>query len=225
LAQIHANLEGVDYIFLDEVSMLSCRDLYQISAQCAKAKGEPNKPFGGINFIFAGDFAQLPPAINATPLYSGQFSDRVNAGQTINQQETAIGKALWHQVTTVVILQENTRQQFQSEKDSKFRKALENMRYKACTHDDIQFLQSRIAGKCPNDPKLAQKRFRNVSVITALNTQKDMINQLGCQRFATENNQVLTSFYSIDKWKDTDVHQTTDKNNYKKHKTKLNDPV
>jgi hypothetical protein len=37
LAQIRANLDGVDYIFIDEVSMISCRDLYKISAQCAKA--------------------------------------------------------------------------------------------------------------------------------------------------------------------------------------------
>jgi hypothetical protein len=141
LAQVHVNLEGVDYIFLDEVLMLSCRDLYRISVQCAKAKGEPNEPFGGINFIFAGDFAQLPPAMNAIPLYSKQFTNHLDAGQTINQQETAIGMALWHQVTTVVILWENMRQRFQSEEDSKFTKALENMRYKACTPDDIQFPQ------------------------------------------------------------------------------------
>jgi hypothetical protein len=48
LAQIRANLEGIDYIFLDEVSMLSCRDLYKISCQCAKARGEHNKPFSRV---------------------------------------------------------------------------------------------------------------------------------------------------------------------------------
>src|SRR5258705_8929614 len=30
LAQIRAKLDGVDYIFLDEVSMLSCHDMYKI---------------------------------------------------------------------------------------------------------------------------------------------------------------------------------------------------
>ena len=40
--------------------------------------------------------------------------------QTIEKQEASIGKALWHQVTTVVIL-------------------WENMRYKACTSEDIVF--------------------------------------------------------------------------------------
>jgi hypothetical protein len=51
---------------------------------------------------------------------------------------------------------------------------------------------------------LAQKRFRNVSIITARNAQKDRINELGCERFAAENNQTLTSFYSIDRWKNPD---------------------
>ena len=88
--------------------------------------------------------------------------------------------------------------------DSKLRMALENMRYKSCTPQDIEFLRMLIAGRGPNDPKLAQKRFRNVSIITALNAQKDKINELGCRRFATENHQTLTSFYSIDKWRDPD---------------------
>ena len=48
--------------------------------------------------------------------------------------------------------------------DVKLRVALENMRYKACTLDDIDVSKSRIAGKGPDDPKLAQKRFRNILV-------------------------------------------------------------
>jgi hypothetical protein len=93
------------------------------------------------------------------------------------------------------------RQALQSEEDSMLRTALENMRYKSCTPDDIVFLRTRIAGKGPDDPKLAQKDFRNVSIITARNSQRDKLNELGCERFAAENNQTLHSFYSIDKWR------------------------
>jgi hypothetical protein len=53
------------------------------------------------------------------------------------------------------------------------------MRYAACTPEDIKFLKTRIAGRCPGQPKLADKTFRNVSIITALNAQKDRINELG----------------------------------------------
>jgi len=222
LAQIRAKLDGVDYIFLDEVSMLSCRDMYNVSSQCAKARGEHNEPFGGINFIFAGDFAQLPPAVSGFPLYSGTVGTQVDSGQRVDGQESAIGKALWHQVTTVVILRQNMRQDKQSPEDTNMRTALENMRYKACTSEDIVFLRTRIAGKGSDQPKLAQKRFRNVSIITARNAQKDRINELGCERFAAENNQTLTSFYSIDRWKN---HDGDGKRSRGRPKKKLLDPV
>jgi len=127
LAQIRVNLEGVNYIFLDEVSMVSCRDIYKISAQCAKALNEYNKPFGGLYFIFSGDFAQLPPAMSGAPLYSGNVDTQICSSQSLEQQEAAIGKALWHQVTTVVILRQNMRQKSQTKEDSMLRTALENM--------------------------------------------------------------------------------------------------
>jgi hypothetical protein len=44
------------------------------------------------------------------------------------------------------------------------------------------------------------KELRNVSIITALNAQKDRINELGSARFATETGQTLTHFYSIDRF-------------------------
>ncbi|KAF5367552.1 hypothetical protein D9758_003832 [Tetrapyrgos nigripes] len=79
------NLDGVKYIFIDEIS------------------GNHSSGFGGYSVIFAGDFAQLPPVGEET------------------------GKALWHQVTHVVILRKNMQQQAQSLEDLNFRLALENM--------------------------------------------------------------------------------------------------
>ena len=109
LAQVKSRLIGVEYVFFDEVSMLSCRDLYRISARLAVVLGNAELPFGGMNMIFAGDFAQLPPAIGGetASLYSRTVGCRLNIRR---EQESAIGKALWHQTTTVVILRENMRQ-------------------------------------------------------------------------------------------------------------------
>ena len=87
---------------------------------------------------------------------------------TVRSQRFAIGKALWHQVTTVVILRQNMRQNTQSSEDACFRTALENMRYAQCTQDDIEFLKTRIASKNPGQPNISKKRFRNVSIITEL---------------------------------------------------------
>ncbi|KAF8239960.1 hypothetical protein L208DRAFT_1556261 [Tricholoma matsutake] len=48
LAQVKTKLQGVDYVFLDEVSMLSCRDIYLISAWLAQINNNPESPFGGL---------------------------------------------------------------------------------------------------------------------------------------------------------------------------------
>jgi hypothetical protein len=89
----------------------------------------------------------------------------------------------------------------QTPEDPKLRTALENMRYAACTPEDIIFLKPRIAGRRPEQPpKLSEKEFRNVSIITALNAQKDRINELGSIQFAAETGQTLTHFYSIDRF-------------------------
>ena len=125
LAKVRSRLDGVDYTFLDEVSMLSCHDMYKISVQLAKAFNEPNKPFGGMNFVFAGDFGQLPPVGGESiSLYSGNIGVNIYSGLSHYGQESAIGKALWHQVTTVVILRENMRQNYNLWKMQSFAKLL-----------------------------------------------------------------------------------------------------
>jgi hypothetical protein len=90
------------------------------------------------------------------------------------------------------------RQRTQSVNDAKFREALSNMRYKACTPADITFLKTLISSEMPGRSSVNEKQFRNVSIITNLNSQKDEINRLGSQRFAAETCQNLTHFYSID---------------------------
>ena len=90
------------------------------------------------------------------------------------------------------------RQNRQSDDDTKLRVALENMRYKACTPDDILFLRTRISCNVPGRPSICQESFRNVSIITGTNLHKDEINRLGALRFACETGQSLTNFFSED---------------------------
>ena len=67
MTKVRTRLDGVDYIFLDEVSMLSCHDLYNISAQLAKAFNEPNKPFGGLNITFLVIFLSCLLLVEESP--------------------------------------------------------------------------------------------------------------------------------------------------------------
>ena len=99
--------EGVDYFFIDEISMIGCQMLYQISKVLIEAKGI-SEPFGGINFIVAGDFAQLPP-VGETRLYT--FVNTSQTQRTTKRgQEVIFGNFLWLSINTVVILTESMRQ-------------------------------------------------------------------------------------------------------------------
>src|SRR3954452_10727383 len=125
--------------------MLAYHEMHKISFQVANALNVHYMPHGGMNLIFSGDFAQLPP-VGGSSLYSGQVGTQVDSALKPHLQETAHSKALWHQVTTTVILRENMRQKLQTKEDAKLRTALVNMKYGACTQEDIGFLRSRIAG-------------------------------------------------------------------------------
>ncbi|KAJ3917034.1 hypothetical protein F5877DRAFT_91440 [Lentinula edodes] len=146
--------------------------------------------------IFAGDFAQLPP-IGGEPVSLYSVRPEYDA-KSLNGHCAAIGKALWHQVTYVVILRKNMRNTGLSEADIKYRKALENMRYKSCTADDIRFLNTLVSSKAEGRPFIGSKPWRDAPIIVGQNNEKDEINRMGCIRFATETKQKLCNFYSDD---------------------------
>jgi predicted XRE-type DNA-binding protein len=171
--------------------------MYCISLRLSKILNVTDLPFGGMNMLFAGDFAQLPPAIGQE--HAALYSRTVGSKSTsLRDQKAAIGKALWHQVTTIVILRQNMRQKLQTKEDASLREALSNIRYKACTPSDIVFLRSRISSLLPGRPAITQDNFQDVSIITALNVHKDEINHLGSLRFGKETSQNLIDFFSED---------------------------
>ncbi|KAL1750006.1 hypothetical protein FB107DRAFT_224609, partial [Schizophyllum commune] len=193
--------------------------MYRISAHLAKALGRHELPFGGMNMIFAGDFAQLPP-VQGLRLYDRKDQTDVERKRmSLVVQMNIIGKAMWHQVTTVVILSENMRMRSATSEDRAMARALANMRYAACTPDDIDFLRSRVVGSNPCSPSLNDPKFRDVSIITAWNSEKDAFNELGAKRFAEDTGQELTSFYSCDKRASEDTIPAKKKNKKRRRKT------
>lgn len=93
--------EGVDYLFIDEVSMLGCSFLADINQALIWAKGKTSN-FGRINVIFAGDFCQLSP-VGQIRLFSSS-----NTGP--DRPKDHDGQMLWQLVDTVVILKQVMRQ-------------------------------------------------------------------------------------------------------------------
>ncbi|KAJ3477191.1 hypothetical protein NLI96_g10640 [Meripilus lineatus] len=95
LIKVKEDLAGVDLIFLDEISMVSCEDLYKISRRLTKAFPLTNEPFGGKSMIVAGDFRQLPPGSPFShPLYSGSIGV-IPDGVKGRLQRPVMGKSFW----------------------------------------------------------------------------------------------------------------------------------
>lgn len=221
LRNVRDQLKNVDYMFIDEISMVDCNHLYDISACLHHIFHNDGEPFGGKNMIFAADFTQLEPPGSGFSLFSAKVSSLRHSASSWRQQGASLGNAIWHQVTTVVILQQNMRQISQTTEDAKFRKLLENLHYKACTMADVNFLRGRIAGCGKGKPKLNDPNFRNVSMILSYNSHRDRINELGVTRFAKDTGQMLETFYSLDHYgspEDGTRHNKSKKNAEVKHK-------
>ncbi|OBZ78025.1 hypothetical protein A0H81_02091 [Grifola frondosa] len=223
LEKVRGRLQHVELVFIDEVSMISCSDLYKISAQLAKAFSEPTQAFGGKNIILAGDFAQLPPAgCGQLPLYTesiGSWSDAA----TVSAQKNAIGKSLWHAFTTVVILRQNMRQRGMSAEDIAFKHALSNLRYKSCTPDDLALLRGRVIRPSCSERTLDAPRFKDVSIITPRNAHRDAINAFNIDRFAADHGKPLHHFHSIDTY--APVHEGASVRKTQRRMASVADPI
>ena len=199
LAKVKSRLQGADYMLLDEISMVDLSSLYKISAQLCKVMGEHDKPFGGLNIIVAGDFAQLaPPGKGSKSLYNGQVGTNISTATHPQGQKNILGKVLWHHFTTVVLLRQNMRQNTSSEDDDRFRTMLENLRYKSCTKEDLSYLQSRTVTKA-NKSQLISAEFEDVPIITGRNVQRDKINLLCGNKYISEQGLLQHDFYSADR--------------------------
>ena len=73
--------------------MVLCSNKYKINFQLAKALNKFELPYGGLNMLFLGDFAQLPPVFGS-PLYSGTVGTQLMSCMTVQGQEAAVGKEL-----------------------------------------------------------------------------------------------------------------------------------
>ena len=181
--------DGVDYLFIDEVSMIGCNLLLSISRSLADAK-DKKIPFGGVNVIFAGDFAQLPP-VGQTKLYAHINTAKVN---TSSGQNAVFGKILWLSVNTVVMLTEVMRQS--GEQNARFVDLLSRLRDGRCTKTDYDLLCSRLIDNvCP---KWSEARWKNAPVIVPSNDVKDALNIRGTIAFAQQTGRQLHWYHAID---------------------------
>lgn len=183
--------EGVDYLFIDEVSMIGCKLLLQVSEALGMAKGNKSTPFGGVNVIFAGDFAQLPP-VGQSRLFSHLNTATVG---TKRGQDNVFGKLLWLSVRTVVLLVEVMRQS--GSENDRFVELLGRLRQGTCTRSDFDLLNTRVIGN--TTPDWSDPAWSGAPVIVSDNDVKDALNEKAAEAFAQQTGRELHWYYASDK--------------------------
>lgn len=176
--------KNVKYFIVDEVSMLSAVFLCQLSCRLQQAKGETNSPedipYGGVNMVFTGDFAQLRP-VKGSPLYSHRLLK--NPEMSLAQHTTGVnalkGVYLWRLVNSVVILRKNHRQH----EDPTYADILSRIRIGECaaalrngTANDNAILQSRLLHRLHISDPIYSATFQDAPIIVGRKRIRDILN-------------------------------------------------
>jgi len=177
---------GVDYLFIDEISMIGCNLLLQIHEALVDAKG-CTEPFGGINIIFAGDFAQLPP-VGQTKLFS-----RVKS----SKEPIIFGQLLWRSVTMVVMLTEQMRQA--GPDNQPFVELLSRLRDGRCSGEDYDLLNTRMLNTVLDGGD--RELWRDAPIVVYSNAIKDAINLQATLAFARRTGQQVNWYHAVDTYK------------------------
>ncbi|KAJ6592102.1 hypothetical protein DFH09DRAFT_894650, partial [Mycena vulgaris] len=155
--------------------MVGCSLLLQISQALNEAKGNV-APFGGVNVIFAGDFAQLTP-VGQTKLFAKIRTDTESAAGKKGQRDI-MGKLLWLSVNTVVMLKRIERVR---------RKRNEAMKF-------VELLSRLREGR----PDWSEPRLRNLPVIVSQNELKDALNEKAARAYAARTGNELHWYHAAD---------------------------
>lgn len=137
----------VEYIILDEMSMVGLSLLARLNKLVATAKHcDPMTTMGGINIIFFGDYIQYSPVFDK-PLYynfstsTGSAKTNTTKLPTENEIQQKSARALVLQINCVVLLEQQMRT-----KDLPYRALLDRVRKGEGTHEDWLLLRTRVVG-------------------------------------------------------------------------------
>lgn len=193
----------VKYLVLDEVSMVSAELLSNIADRLSLAKsGIPtakDKPFGGINMIFAGDMAQLRP-VKGSALYARSVVSNLTSFsfETIRSQERLFGAFLWRSLTHVVQLIKNER----AKTDPNFIQLLGRVRVGETITSgrlgltDIDVLNNRLLSKLMRNSPEEFNAFRDAPVVFGERRLRNLWNEEKAKEYAASSGHEFTYYYA-----------------------------
>jgi hypothetical protein len=151
LSALQGQFYGVQYLIVDEKSMVGLLQLLWIDQRCREIFPQQRySVFGGLNIVIAGDFYQLPP-VRMKPLYDGGLLTRLDEIQA---------RHLYYSFNTTIELDVIKRQAGSDDTSTRFRQALANLRKDIVTVDDWQLLTTRVQSIVPSEEALFKDAIR-----------------------------------------------------------------
>jgi hypothetical protein len=98
IKQLQDRFQGVEMFILDDLSMVSLEDLYEIHFRLCTATGDFTHPFGGLHVVLLGDFYQLK-TVTGTPIVRtdyGMANSRALQGRALFKDEMTHYGCLTH---------------------------------------------------------------------------------------------------------------------------------
>ncbi|PPQ75301.1 hypothetical protein CVT26_015246 [Gymnopilus dilepis] len=198
---------GVTYLIIDEVSMLSAAFLNKLSEVMKQAKGDdPRKScqiFGGVNVIFMGDFCQLKPPGDAALFSSRVIKQLTNNAGGKDHVSAMNGIFTWRQVTRIVELLKNCRHAA----DVRYSEFLSRLRVGKCMDprvhgdsdvDDYRYIQSRLLTNIIKTNPEELKHFVDAPFIVGTKAIRDVLNARMASFHASRMRKELHVYYSKD---------------------------
>lgn len=143
-------------LIIDEISMLSAKTLDMIEKVCSYIKNN-DKPFGGLQVVFVGDFFQLPPII--------KLQDKTSTLEMFESSNLSFDSNAWKKLNPIICyLSEQHRQS-----DKEFVSLLKNIRENKVDTEVHNILQKRISNKTHS---------KKVTKLYSHNSHVDKVNDL-----------------------------------------------
>lgn len=148
-------------LIIDEISMLSANTLDMLERICSYIRHNNEKPFGGLQVIFVGDFFQLPPIIKA--------SERTSTLEMFENSQLSFNSPAWKKLNPAICyLTEQHRQS-----DLEFVSVLKNIREDKVDKKVHDILQKRILKN-----KDTTGKIQKITKLYSHNIHVDKVNNL-----------------------------------------------
>ncbi|PPQ74787.1 hypothetical protein CVT24_003726 [Panaeolus cyanescens] len=172
--------ETYTYLAIDEISMISKDFLALLSRNIGIGKRNTEQSFGAINVILLGDFHQFPPV--ARPIRDALYYP---INQEIDTLTSQIGRAIYEEFRTVVLLKEQRRVS-----DPVWLDFLQHLRRGEVQAHHLTMLEGLVLGG-PKKVDFTKDPWRNASLVTPRHAVRRQWNDAALREMCQEKHRQI----------------------------------